>query len=288
MTEQAIETDIDEQFQAAIKSSLGTDDEIEVEHEEETQDDPKPTSTPSKWDEEARSMGHTSLEEWVANGKDADDWVSPKEYVRWGKQKEEIRKLKEDHQRDKEEQRQWLEYQKQQAIDEIKKRRDEAVRYADEDAFKTAQGQLDQLQVRPQGQPVPVGPHPAIAKWEAENKWITDKSSPKAKFADGLYHQFVATNPNATPEQLINYIDNEVNKVFPKTNPLRDTPTQTERNFNTQTPSKQPKQKLSFKDLSSVERNQWDGYGKNLFGETDQGKAKFLAAVLKDRESQRR
>jgi hypothetical protein len=267
---------------------LGEED-LEEKPQEEAQEEAsteEQSDSPSPIEVEARDMGHVSKDEWVSSGRDPDEWVSPYEYVRYGKlQRSMHNKL---DQQDREYKKRfdnlnkYHEAQRKIEIDTLKSQQRAAAENADVDEFDRLQAKIDNVQSQPvetadsTEDGATAGKSPEIVQWEQSNPWIYDPVDNRTILANAKYQQFQATNPDASPADALRYVDNELAKAFPKQNPRRAVAATAE------TSARQPSgpKKLSMSDLTDDERNIWANGGTSLFGGD---KEKFLQAVQDSR-----
>lgn len=245
---------------------------------------------------EAKSRGWTSKAEWVAAGKNADDWVSARHFNEKGRLISQARKLE------------TLEKTFDSRINNVKvlydaqlrtlktensqllQAKKEAVTYGDYDAVQKIDQQLmdnavNQISI---GQAAQQASAPQLppqadlekeAAWERENQWINtqDPASPefgKAVYARNLYAQLLQQYPTSTADERIAVINQNVAQKFPpppKVNTNRDKPAMTD----TKTSTHAKGGKLTMADLTPDERSQWHAFGKSMYGT----EAAFLQTV---------
>lgn len=224
-------------------------------------------------DQEAKEQNYKTLDEWVKEGKDPDKWKPKEAYVAYGKLQKSFEEFRNKTEQRLEDQRRFMEMQKQAAIDELMAKRDQAVQYADVEAFKSAQAQIDNF-----NQPKPVsGKSPEILDWEARNPWASNPSDPRVIDANGFYLAYKASNPNASDREALQYVDARLNVLHPKENPNRNIPTQSENGVRS---TAKPSNKLGWSDLSNQELKSWRDYGEQMF---KGDKKRFLKAVADSR-----
>lgn len=267
---------------------------------DEPKDDPKPVV--NEEEDKARQRGWTSKSEWVAQGKDPDEWVSAKHFNEKGtliSKAREFEQLQKTFKADVDNVKKYVQAQAQLQIQELQRQNAElleakrsAVQYGDWDGVQKAEQALtnnaiNQLNLQQQiQQPQPQGPTQeeleVEAQFERENQWINikDPANPdygKAVFAQNLYAQLLNT-PNLTVNQRLEYLQNEIAQKFPKppaTNPNRDKPAVTDTK-----PSGRVTGELTWGDLTKDELNQWEAFGKTMWKED---KKTFLKAVKNSR-----
>lgn len=249
---------------------------------------------------EAKSRGWTSKAEWVASGKNADDWVNAKHFNEKGRLISQARKLE------------TLEKTFDSRINNVKvlydaqlrtlktenaqllQAKKEAVTYGDYDAVQKIDAQLmdnavNQVsisQAAQQASAPQTTPQVDLEKeaaWERENQWINtqDPASPefgKAVYTRNLYQQLLQQYPTSTADERIAYINREVAQKFPaapKVNANRDKPAMTD----TKTSTHAKGGKLTMADLTPDERGQWNAFGKLMY----KNEAEFLQTVADTR-----
>lgn len=245
--------------------------EVEEEEVVEQKEPPKP----SKHESEASELGWVSQDEWVAKGKDPEDWKPAKAFLEINKLHksvdEKINKLAREHQ----EAIQGLnKFHELQLLDTIKKltlARDNAVETGDLEAFKAIDSQLEQVkQVQPT-QPVNEKPF-AVQEWEKANPWCHDPLDERTILANALFKSTVTLNPNMTLDARLKYVDDTLSLKFPKTNARREAPAATEPSA-----KQTAKKTYTLADLSNSERAQWHSFGKDWYDNDEQ---KFIKAAI--------
>jgi hypothetical protein len=164
----------------------------------------------AKQEEKAAQGGWKPLEDWIADGKDPEEWSDAATFnVRGefiGKLKakdraidERINNLNKIHEGQLEVQRQ-----------ELMVRRDAAVLKGGADSLETVKSldsQINQLQM-----PVVPQKDPAVTEWEERNPWI-DVPGPKANHANLLFSQALSRGDSVP--QALTMIDAEMERQFP-------------------------------------------------------------------------
>lgn len=219
---------------------------------------------------------------------DPDNWKTAKEFIRDGEWLAQIKSLKQDQERQKQEFDERLansnklhEARKAQELAALKKQQREAVSMADQDAYDDAQTQIDELEKQPQPDaPESQSKDPVIAAWEDKNPWIMDSSSEKAQITNSLFNSYLTQNQGATMQQAIDHIDSRLAVLYPtdNTNPRRNQPNSTE------TGGRKPRRQgreLTMGDLTQAEQQEWAMYGRSMFGD----EKKFLKAVTDARKA---
>ena len=250
---------------------------------------------------EAKSRGWTSKAEWIAAGKNADDWVNAKHFNEKGRLISQARKLETlektfdqrvgNVQKLAQMQAQIQLQTLQQENERLKVERKQAITYGDAAAVEILDGQLMSnalTQVNVQQHLQESSPQAQIQRlaqdrvqkeieWNRSNPWITDGSE-KAQFAIQLYNDIDAKAPMSTFEERIEFLNAEIAKKFPvapKVNENRTKPAMTD----TKTSTHAKGGKLTMADLTPDERSQWNAFGKSMFGT----ESAFLQAVADTR-----
>jgi hypothetical protein len=242
---------------------------------------------------EARSRGWTSKEEWVASGKDPEQWVNAKHFNEKGRLISQARQLQElKNTFDKRLEGVATLYKAQintlqQQNKNLQSARDEAIAYGDINKVKEIDQQLmvnavEQLQI----QQVAQQPQQQVSQqelereagWERNNQWINanDPTQPdysRAVYARQLYQQLL--QQPMTVDDRIAYLERDLAVKFPKSNPNRDKPGITDGKT-----AERVSGKLTMADLTPDERQQWDSFGKQFF----KNQSEFLQAVTDARK----
>jgi len=216
---------------------------------------------------EAKSRGWTTKADWIAAGKDPDDWVSAKHFNEKGRLISQARQL-DTLQRtfDNRIQNVKVLYDAQlRALrtenDTLQAAKREAIGYADYDAVQRIDKQLmdnavSQLNVQQASQQAFVDPNVSElqakeADWNRNNPWINDGSE-KSRFAISLYSEMAQNYPQSTFEQRLEVLNEAIKQKYPdapKTNPNRDKPALTD----TKTSSHVSSGKLTWGELTGEE-----------------------------------
>lgn len=290
----------------AIRSAFGldvSDDKPESDDKPDSNSEPEPQqeSVPDPEESKARQHGWTSKSEWVEQGKNPDDWVNAKHFNDKGeliRQSRELKNLEKTftervHNVQKLAQMQaQIQLQNlQQENERLKTERRQAINYGDVDAVEKLDSQLmsnaiTQVNIQQQfQQPQQQGPSQdelaVEADFERNNAWVsvTDPLSPdfaKAEYARRAYQHLLQSVPDVN--QRLQLLQQEINSKFPPkpaTNPNRDKAAVTD--------SKSGRLgaggELTWADLSSDEKHQWNSFGESMFGD----KKAFLKAVKDSR-----
>lgn len=265
---------------------------------------PEPEAKPEVNDDEVKASqrGWTSKAEWVAQGKDPDEWVSAKHFNEKGtliSKAREFEALQKTFKADVDNVKKYVQAQAQMQIQQLQQQNAElleakrqAVNYGDWDGVQKAEQALtsnaiNQLNLQQQmQQPQQQGPSEdelaVEAQFERDNPWINIKDPTsaeygKAVFAQNLYAQLLAT-PNITVNQRLEYLQGEIAQKFPAkapTNPNRDKPGITDSK-----PSGKLTGDITWADLNKSELSEWQSFGEMMF---KGDKKAFLKAVKNSR-----
>jgi len=276
---------IDEQ---ALEDALGQD-EIEQEQEinqevdqedQEQQEEDQLTAL----EKEAADMGHTSKEEFVANGGDPERYKTAHEYVSYGKLQERNNKtnakldaMEEKFNKRLENVNKLHQQQLDAKVAALKADQRNAVEESDTEAYDKAQQEIDDLSVQKSEDGLDDAPpeDPAITAWKEKNPWVTDENDPKAQMVGGLWNGYVKANPDATIQSAIAYVDKQLEAMSPpQHNQRRDNVNITERGSQTT----RTKGKInSVKQLSPAWQQEWSNTGFDLWNGNEKD---FIQAAL--------
>ena len=211
-----------------------------------------------------------------------ENWKTPKEFIKDGEWLAQIKSLKQDQERQKQDFDDRLENtnklheaRRQADIKKLKAQQRDAVDSADTEAYDAASEQIADLE----GQEVKTttttepGKDPVIAAWEEKNPWFNDLNDERGSVAVGIYNTYANQNKGASSAQVLAHLDARMNRLYPtdNSNPRREQPNITENN--PRRSSRKPKS-LSMNDLTADERQEWNLFGSQMFTE-----AEFLKTV---------
>lgn len=276
---------------------------------------PEPEAKPEVNEEEAKASqrGWTSKAEWVAQGKDPDEWVSAKHFNEKGtliSKAREFEALQKTFKADVDNVKKYVQAQAQLQIQQLQKQnadlleaKRQAVQYGDWDGVQKAEQALTsnainqmnlQQQIQAPQQQGPSEDELAVeAQFERENPWVSaykDPTNPdygKSIYAQDVYAQLLK-NPNIDVNQRLQYLQAEIAQKFPSkapVNPNRDKPAMTDSK-----PSGKLSGDMTWADLGKAELAEFSQFG-HMFGDPNlQGKAReesakkaFLKAVKNSR-----
>ena len=303
--EEITDNDVSPHQEAAIRDAfdLPDNDAPEDAPDESPEPEEKPEPTPDPEESRARQHGWTTMEEWLAAGKDPKKWVHAEFFNEKGRLIQKSREYETLQKTFEERVSNVHKLVKTQADMQIKQlkaenaqllqAKKEAVTYGDYEAVQKIDAQLmdnavNQISINQAAEQVAapaVPPREDLEKeaaWERENQWINtqDPAAPefgKAVFTRNLYQQLLQQYPNSTADERIAYVNREVSQKFPqapKTNPNRDKAPVTDAKSARSTSSE-----LMWADLSPDEKQQWNSFGESMFGD----KKTFLKAVKDSR-----
>jgi hypothetical protein len=285
MSDAALDAAEEEQVRQAFK--LGETEEKEVEEEVAEEQEIVEEEEPqlSAVELEAREMGHTSKEDWIASGRPEEEWVTPYAFVKYGKLQKSMHHKIDAAKREFTERidnlNKYHEAQRKLEIDALKAQQREAVELGDTEAYDAAQTKIEAIESQPietEAASSDNAKAPEIVAWEKDNTWIFNPDDPKTILANARYNKYLAENPGCQAQDVLDYVDKEIAKTFPKQNVRREVAKKTTET-STRRSAKESK-KLSMSDLTFEEKQAWNQMGQSLYnGDQD----KFLQAVQDSR-----
>lgn len=158
-------------------------DELKLDGDNDPDDEPLEAEA-----KEPAPKMHISKEDWVAQGRDPDKWVSPEVFKETTRRINETSKLKQENarlraERDEDNRRLTnVAFLQQQQITrlraDLEQKKDDAIEVGDKAAVKAFDRQLKDLETEESLiKPVPVQQQsiaPEIAEWNADNPWLTE------------------------------------------------------------------------------------------------------------------
>jgi len=165
-------------------------------------------------------------------------------------------------------------------IKSLKSQQREAVLTSDADAHDQLQGEIEELQAKPETEDKPAdqpGKDPAIVAWEAKNSWFNDMSDERGEVAVGVWNSYINKNPTASVAQTLAHIDERIERLYPSNidNPRRNQKNTIENNTRR---SARKSKGLTMGDLTNDEREQYGHIG-HMF----KNEAEFLQTVADTR-----
>lgn len=211
--------------------NLNKEDEVKDEEvkNEETIQETKPA--PSATELAAREAGWVTKDEWVAQGKNPEDWRSAKEYQERGELFDEIHNLKESDKKTKaafkallEHHRKVYETATKEALAKLKAEKKEALENHDIDRVFAIDEEIESVRTKEVDVPkidLPepeVGPTVTFKKWHKENKWysLNDEEDDVSRWADQVGLAYRRKNPNSSEEEFLAHVESKVAKRFPE------------------------------------------------------------------------
>lgn len=230
-------------------------------------------STTEQEEEKPKLKGYiSSKEDWVASGKDPDDWVSPEVF----KERGERIKMKAEY--DNRFKNLSMYYQKQMEIqrNDLLARRDEAIDTADKAAVKRLDKELKELDEIEQLNKVEDAPAivkpPEVVEWEEDNPWCHDIKDPRLALAQRVFKS--AIDQGKTPATALRMVDKEIAAKFIDKSRK---PAQIAEGSRA-APGRGDDGKPSMSNLSAEEKKIWEA---GIFDSKDD----FLKAVQDDRKA---
>ena len=215
-----------------------------------------------------------------------DNWKTAKEYNMYGEFQEQLRDVQNSSRRKDQEFDSRIanlnklhDKQQEAAINTLKGQQRQAVEEADTERYDQLQVEIDGH--KPEQAEQAPDKDPVIAAWEDKNAWINDPNDEKAQQAIAFYN-VAAARPNATAQSSLDYVDNQLAKLYPEpTNARRDMPTQTEQTNRPASRSNSRRSKdLTMNDLTRDEADQYKQFGSSMF----KSEKDFLKAVADARK----
>ncbi len=246
-----------EEFGLSDEDLAGLTKEEDVIEQEEEKEPPKQ----SKHDAEASELGWVNEKEWVAKGKDPEDWKPAKAFLEVNKFHkaidEKLNKIERKHEQEIQKLKDYHEKEQLILVKRLLSEREAAVETGDVEAFKAIDAQLEQVkQVQPQQTQNEM--HPAILEWNEKNKgWVGNKDN-QAKLLEvrALYSAISQSDPTLDPYKILKEVDRKIEVLYPTTNVRREQPPVNEKHTKTQT-----KETYSMNDLTHAERQQYREIG---------------------------
>lgn len=163
--------------------------------------------------------------------------------------------------------------QQESTIAELRRQQRDAVSDMDTEKYDQLQDKIDKTQAAVVQQPQQQGKLPQIEEWERNNAWSADANDDRTRQANSFY-AIAIQKPGATIESCLEYVDNNLAKLYPelskaKSNPRREIQTMTEQS-STPRPRNRGGKELSMSDLTQSERSDWEKFGKMMFNDEKQ------------------
>ena len=167
---------------------------------------------------QARSSGWKPLEEFVADGKDPENWVSPEVYNERGRFLRQIKNQKREFERTLDEKVgervQGVKKLYEARIADLNALKHSAIEDGNVETVRQIDEQIDDLrQNTPVHNPyIPPQLHPAEEAWNAQNPWINE-AGPKTEYAQLRYQDY--RSRNISVEDALKAVDRDVEAKFP-------------------------------------------------------------------------
>lgn len=226
-------------------------------------------------EDRARSQGWMPYEEWIESGNNPDDWVGAEAFLvkgefinklkkqskKMNEMEEVINELAEHHRKtaEVEYQRAWedLKQQKAQALEEGDTQRAVEI---DEEMNQTKEKYESQINQQKQKSQKQGNTNPEFEEWASkpENQWYFQDNILRSA-ADTLADQYVQSNPNASFQEVVSHVENqlaqELPNRFPKanSNKKKSSPVN-EPQMSSSAGTKRSKKKVSASDMSEEQK----------------------------------
>lgn len=188
-------------------------------------------------EEKARSQGWVSEEEWIEQGKEADDWVDAKQFVFRGELMQRIQQqskqlhestgkidqLTKALQKMGEMNSKIAEEQYKKALQTLKRQKAEALSDEDHDAVVEIEDRIDEikeaqkaLKEENEAKPNPTAPSipPEFTTWITENSWYNTDPVLKS-VADTIGSSYAAQHPDLPAAEVLDYVARQVKIEMP-------------------------------------------------------------------------
>ena len=185
-------------------------------------------------EQSARDQGWVSEEEWVAEGKEASEWRSAKEFVDRGELYRSIHSTKRELKQTQaaltalqKHHAHVFEKAQKQALEELKREKRLAIREEDFQKLEQVEEKIEELteqqqaekkafeQEQAQVQVSQGGNHPEFEAWTTRNTWYTSDDELR-EYADFKGIKYAQKNPGVSPPEVLDYVEKQVRKQFPE------------------------------------------------------------------------
>jgi len=206
--------------------------EPEVKEPEEVLESPEPEvnddpPAPSAMELAAREQGWMPQEDWVAAGKDPDEWRSAREFVDRGELLKQLHNVKRTLKQNTEEtavlrahHQRVYEAAYQNAVKQLRLERRQALADDDFERADEIEEQIDSLKEQRQKEKIEeqpktqAGPPPEFQEWQARNPWY-DNDPELHESADAFGIVYASKNPNASPSEVYAHVEQRIKQVYP-------------------------------------------------------------------------
>lgn len=295
--EEAVEDNLDEENVQETEEIEETEEALLESDESEEPEDSEPE--PDESVQQAKKYGHLSKEEWIAQGRDPDQWKSPEEFNNFGKMYDQLKTLnKKIDQRDREIQA-LVEYQKrtsQREYERAKQDLQERLAASKDDMdmegvahYTKELTRLEDMEKQDQVQQIQSAQSEAEQRFVERNAhWYNDRNPDLKAKAFEFSGEYQSIYPNATPEELAGLIERRMKAEYPervsgqtKSRPTV-APSQSSVNktaANTNSVSK------TFRNLSQIHKDTFTAWKRIRQAEGKElTEAEFIARLKKDGE----
>ena len=220
------------------------------------------------------SPKHISKEDWVASGKDPDEWRSPREFRERGEFIDRIQKLERKNDSDIKNLNMLHEIRLKNEREELLRLRDDAIDVADRAEVKRLDAKISANEEQAEivkNEPAPQKSQ-EVVEWEEENPWCNNPADPRLTLANSVFTSEM--NKGRTMAAALRAVDREIAAKF--TTPQKRTSPQVE-GSRTAGGVKQNGSKLSWSQLTPTEEK---CYVAGMWKNEDE----FLKAVANDRK----
>lgn len=207
---------------------MSTGEEGKESQEQEEQEEQQELQTTAAEDE-ARSHGWVSLEEWQEEGKDASEWSNYGAFNKNGSLFRRINDLEandETHEMRLKNLNQAHQIQMNSVVEELNRQKQDAIKDGDVATVNKLDKQIDETKA---SSPDGVAPNLLIAQWNEKNSWIFDETTVKSKFAKNAF-EIAMSQHSGNVEKAITIVEAKVAERFPdeqKVNERRSDPSKT-------------------------------------------------------------
>lgn len=263
-----------------LKEEFGLGDEPEEEstEEEQQEEEEQPEeegSTESQPEEDDLPPGYMTKEEWVAKGKDPDEWRSPEVFKERGYWLKRQAQEREEFDRRIENLSAYHRTQLEMQRDDLIRKRDDAIEMADKNEVKRLDKQLDSLGQQEKLISKKDAPNTPIEvqQWEEQNPWVKDPNDERTPIAQSLFQRKLKSNGGDVASALES-VDEAMEKLYPPKTNKRPPPVEK----SAARSAGKGKNGVDFSSITAEEKKIWES---GLFGDD---KKAFLQAVADDRK----
>lgn len=230
--------------------------------------------------QEERPKGHISKDDWIAMGRDGEEWRSAdafEERGKWIKRVQDLENRVSTTEQSAEDQVRHLNAFHEAKIKDLKVKQREAVELGDTEQYDALDKQIDETKGAQAVAPVNNGAT-AEAAWNTANPWI-NQPGPKSTYAISQYG--VYSKQGMTAQQALQMVDQDIKREFPSVNTARQA-APTSEGGSKPGGRRESAGKLSWGDLSSTEVKYYNSLGSKAFG----SKSDYLKTVANSRKGE--